>query len=204
MRSLAVTLPDDMVAEIAARVATDAYASASCLVRMGSRHSSSSASRWMSDRSRRSGRASTRRKRIRRSAYRRTRSWIASAGARWAQTDDLHRRHLPRSERYLVTIYRQISNFSGAIRADDAVSALRDACVSLDRFPASGVPRADVECGMQMISHRQWPLSSTASPVTSGRSRPSSRAGSIQGRRWAVAAGASEDVERDSADARGH
>lgn len=62
----------------------------------------------------------------------------------------------PRSERHLASIYRQIAATSGRIRAEDAVVGLRDACLSLERFPLRGIARQDVGRGVRMISHRRW------------------------------------------------
>lgn len=62
----------------------------------------------------------------------------------------------PRSERHLVLIYGQILRTSGAIRADDAIAELKDACYSLRHFPSRGVPRPDIGPGVRMISHRRW------------------------------------------------
>ncbi|WP_428981016.1 type II toxin-antitoxin system RelE/ParE family toxin [Lichenibacterium dinghuense] len=62
----------------------------------------------------------------------------------------------PRSERHLVSIYRQIMQTSGTARADDAIAGLRDSCLSLRHFPARGVPRPDIGPGVRMVSHRRW------------------------------------------------
>ncbi|PZM13697.1 type II toxin-antitoxin system RelE/ParE family toxin [Rhizobium tubonense] len=61
----------------------------------------------------------------------------------------------PAAEQELADIYEYIADQSGATRAWNFVSGIRDHCTELTTFPERGTRRDDLRPGLRIIGHRR-------------------------------------------------